>query len=62
MKAWYFSKTLWVAFVVFVVSLLRSLGIDVPLVAEDGATMNMIIAAVFFILRTITGDSLSGTK
>lgn len=62
MKAWYMSKTLWIAFIVFVVSALRAAGVDVPIVTEDGATMNMILSVVFFILRMITGKELTGTK
>jgi uncharacterized membrane protein len=54
MKAWYTSKTMWVAFVLFVVSALQASGVNVPVIAEGSATMNMILSLIFGLLRIIT--------
>ena len=53
-SSWYTSRTLWIAFVVFVAAVLRAGGIDVPVIEEGSASMGMILGAIFFILRLIT--------
>jgi len=58
--AWYTSRTLWIAFVVFVTTALKSFGIDVPVIEEGGATMGMILSTIFFALRLITKKPISG--
>ncbi len=53
-SSWYTSRTLWIAFIAFVVTALKAGGIDVPVIEEGGAVMGMILSAIFFVLRLIT--------
>jgi len=58
--SWYTSRTLWIAFIVFVCSALKAGGINVPLIEEGSANMNMILSVIFAILRTITKKPING--
>ena len=58
--SWYTSRTLWIAFIVFVCSALKAAGINVPLIEEGSANMNMILSVIFAILRTVTKKPISG--
>ena len=53
-SSWYTSRTLWVAFIAFVVTGFQAFGVDVPVIEEGSATMGMILSVIFFVLRLIT--------
>lgn len=59
-SSWYTSRTLWIAFVIFAGNLLQSLGINIPVVTEDSATMGMILTAIFTVLRFVTKKPITG--
>lgn len=59
-KKWYLSKTLWVAVVVFIGSLLAEFGI----ISEpfDAGQQGMILGVIFFILRLVTKEPVGGNS
>lgn len=53
-KKWYLSKTVWAAFLVFVVSILNIAGLtDLPL-EMNAEWVTIAISVIFFALRLIT--------
>lgn len=58
--AWYTSRTLWIAFIIFVGNLAQANGINIPVLTEDSASMGMILTAIFAVMRFITKKPIAG--
>lgn len=58
-KVWYKSKTLWVAFIVFLAAILKVFfGFDIP-VSDDAAWVGIAWSAIQTLLRFITKEPVS---
>ena len=55
-KKWYLSKTVWAAFLVFVVSILNMVGLTDLELAMDAEWIGVAISVIFFVLRLVTKE------
>lgn len=53
-KKWYLSKTVWAAFLVFVVSILNMAGLTSLDLSMEAEWVTIAISVIFFALRLIT--------
>ena len=55
-KKWYLSKTVWAAFLVFIVSILNIAGLTDLELAMDAEWIGVAISVIFFVLRLVTKE------